>query len=96
MRENQNKTKDILPPPIPNKDRGLYGKYILQKADGSKMAKYGQYFVLRTDFINTAGNEETMAHRKACRKALMTYAIEIEHIFPKLFADLMVKLADVV
>lgn len=70
---------------IPSKDQnpnGLHVQYRLFKADMSETAP-GDYFVLRLD-----DGCKDPAHTAACRKALMTYANEIEAHLPQLAADL--------
>ena len=55
---------------------GLYGKYIITKADGSPVAPEADYFVLRLDTD------------KCARHALRIYANNIEGANPELAADL--------
>jgi len=80
--------------------KGLYGKYKIEKITGRKIIgedffgnpiyepltepvkPYAEYFVLRLD----GKGEEN--HVNACRKALMTYADEIENYLPELAKDL--------
>jgi hypothetical protein len=84
--------------------KGLYGKYKIEKIVDWKYLgetitgkKYepitepvkpdAEYFVLRLD----GKGEEN--HVKACRKALMVYADEIENYLPELANDLREKYA---
>ena len=67
---------------------GLYRRYFIQKADGSPVSPEAEYFVLRLD---KCGSDPT--HIAACRKAVMTYADEIEHYIPQLAADLRARYA---
>ena len=60
--------------------QGLYGKYIVTKADGSSVAPEADYFVLRLDTD------------KAARHALRIYANNVEHANPLLAADLRARL----
>lgn len=66
--------------------KGLFKKYIIQKADGSPMPEGGEYFVLRLD-----DKQKDDAHRSACVKAVLTYADEIENHLPELAKDLKAK-----
>jgi len=65
------------------KNRGLYGKYIISKANGDPVDDGARYFVLRYDF----GGDDHI-HIRACRKALKVYADEIQNHLPHLAADL--------
>lgn len=56
--------------------RGLYSKYIIEKADGSPVDPDAYYFVLRLDAD------------RAARHAARTYARDIESTNPGLAADL--------
>ena len=62
---------------------GLHRRYFVQKADGSPVSPEAEYFVLRLD-----SNGSDPAHIAACRKAVMTYADEIEPHLPRLAEDL--------
>jgi hypothetical protein len=71
---------------IPTKEenpKGLHGKYIITKADGSPVDADSEYFVLRLD--NGGGDP---VHIAACRKAALCYADVIESHIPQLAADL--------
>lgn len=63
--------------------KGLYGKYIISKSDGSEVDPKAQYFVLRLD-----ENQKDENHLRACRKAIKIYAKEIERTLPFLAQDL--------
>lgn len=63
---------------------GLYGKYIIKKADGSEIANNARYFVLRYDGY---GGE------KEARNALLYYANAISKDNPKLMEDLCMEIA---
>ena len=70
---------------IPNKSEnpsGLYNRYLVEKREGQTDPN-AEYFVLRLD---DGGSDP--AHIAACRKAVMTYANEIEPHLPQLAADL--------
>lgn len=56
--------------------KGLYGKYVISKADGSTVDPDADYFVLRLDTDARA------------RHAARTYARNIESVNPKLAADI--------
>lgn len=76
---------------IPSKHEnpnGLHGRYTIAKADESPVDPQAEYFVLRLD---SGGSDP--AHIKACRKAVMTYADEIEPHLPQLAADLRARYA---
>lgn len=49
--------------------RGLYGKFIIEKADGTPLHPLARYFVL-----NYALDEDGQAFDPAARLALLTYA----------------------
>lgn len=75
---------------IPSKDanpNGLHLSYRIFAADMSEAAP-GEYFVLRLD-----DGCKDPAHTAACRKALMTYAEEIQPHLPQLAADLRARYA---
>ncbi len=55
-----------------DRERGLYGKYILYKADGSPVDPDARYFVLRLD------EKGEPNHVQASRRAVELYAYEIE------------------
>jgi hypothetical protein len=69
-----------------NKLKGLYGKYIIHKADGSEVSKDSEYFVLRLD-----EQSNDPIHLNACRKAILTYAENIKDHLPLLYNDLLEK-----
>ena len=60
---------------------GLYNKYVIKKVDGTPMDEKADYFVLRLD------------KDKEARKALLIYAIFIQEQNPKLYDDILFKLA---
>ena len=65
---------------------GLHLRYIVQKANGEPVDPRAEYFVLRTD-----KHAKDQRHAAACRKALLTYAAEIESFLPQLAAELRAK-----
>jgi len=60
--------------------KGLFGKYIVQKVDGSELDPGAKYFVLRYD------------NGPAAQHALYAYADYIEDENPELYRDLQVAL----
>ena len=70
---------------ITNKRNGLYNKYNLSKSNGNPLDDNSEYFVLRLD----ANGEKH--HVDASRKAILTYAKEIEEYLPQLSEDLIKK-----
>lgn len=72
--------------PLPsrkNNPNGLHTKYIITKADCTPTDPRAEYFVLRLDTYC-----EDPCHADACRKAVLTYANEIETHKPKLAYDI--------
>lgn len=67
---------------------GLHIRYHITKADGSPVDEMAEYFVLRLD---NGGSDP--AHIAACRKAVMTYADEIEPHIPQLATELRARYA---
>lgn len=65
---------------------GLHLRYIVTKASGEPVDPRAEYFVLRTD-----RHASDQRHAAACRKALLTYADEIEPFLPQLAAELRAK-----
>jgi len=65
------------------KEKGLYHKYDIKKTNGEDIDENSEYFVLRLD---KNGNDPK--HIAACRKAILTYADEIEEHLPVLASDL--------
>lgn len=63
-------------------EKGLYGKYRIEKADGRPVNPFAEYFVLRLD------DEGDAKHVEASRKAIAVYADEIEEELPQLAEDL--------
>lgn len=74
-----------------NKERGLYGKYHITKADGSAVDKNAEYFVLRLDSNDTQGIPEIIAHRIASRNAIVKYAELVKDELPQLSKELLEK-----
>lgn len=73
--------------PKEEKPSGLYCKYKIERTDGKPIGPDQEFFVLRLDF----GGD--IKHAMACRKAVMTYADEIEAYLPELAADLRARYA---
>lgn len=71
------------------KNTGFYNKYQISRTDGTPMNPENEYFILKI-----AGEGDDF-HINACRKALMTYADEIEAHLPELSKDLRQKYGDV-
>jgi hypothetical protein len=69
-----------------NDHQGLYGKYILQKADGSGLSPHAKYFVLRYD--------ADAEHGHSARIALVHYINAIKQDFPELAEDLTNAVSD--
>lgn len=57
---------------------GLYNKYIISRQDGTSIDPNNFYFVLKLE------GEGDLIHIAACRKAILTYAKEIENYLPEL------------
>lgn len=68
---------------------GLHLRYIVKKANGGPVDPRAEYFVLRVD-----AHASDPKHAAACRKALMTYADEIEQHIPQLAAELRERYSD--
>ena len=62
--------------------QGLFGKFILKKADGSPISPNAKYLVLRYDANNDKDGN-------ACRKAIITYARAISKSDPTFATDLL-------
>jgi hypothetical protein len=74
---------------IPTKSenpKGLYNKYIVAKSNGQPIDENAEYFILRLDKFGKDSN-----HIKACRKAVIAYAVEIQDHLPKLAQDIIDK-----
>lgn len=71
-----------VPAPVPDTERGLYGKYLVFKAGGDMVPMTDPCFVLRYN---------TDPHARA---ALAAYADSCEAEYPQLAADLRQKLAE--
>lgn len=72
---------------IDNKNKGLYNKYMISKANGIPTDKNAEYFVLRLD------EECEPQHREACLEAINIYADKIKNTYPKLSEDIKRKYA---
>ena len=72
----------ILPTQLENPN-GLHQRYIVEKVSGEPVDEDAEYFILRLD-----KNGDDINHINACRKAILTYANEIEKYIPKLASDL--------
>jgi hypothetical protein len=68
------------------KNKRLLHKYNITKANGDPVDLDAEYFVLRLD-----ENQKDKEHFIACRKAIITYANEIENYLPELSKDLKEK-----
>lgn len=75
------KMRTPIPDPQLNPN-GLHRKYIISKSDGSEIEPSAEYFVLRMD----EGGD--VPHVRACRKAILVYADEIQSHLPKLAEDI--------
>lgn len=62
---------------------GLFGKYHIERTDGTPIEPGNQYFVLK---LEGEGNPK---HIEACRKAIVVYANEIYRELPELANDLL-------
>jgi hypothetical protein len=62
---------------------GLHQRYYVEKVNGDPIDPRAEYFILRLDDFGTDPK-----HIAACRKAIMTYANEIENHLPQLAQDL--------
>jgi len=71
---------------IPDKENGLYRKYIVLKANGEKVDPKADFFVLRLD--NGCKDKN---HLAACRIAVLEYARHIAYSIPQLSEDLLDK-----
>lgn len=67
------------------KDKGLFLKYVIMRADGTPLSLKDEYFVLKVR------GEGDPIHIKACRKALLYYAKEISKHLPILSNDIIEK-----
>jgi hypothetical protein len=65
------------------KSKGLFGKYVIQRSDGTPVDPKDEYFVLK---VSGDGDPK---HIEACRKAAITYANEIKGLLPELADDLI-------
>jgi hypothetical protein len=63
--------------------KGLHQRYIVSKTSGEPVDPRAEYFILRLD-----RHGKDLAHINACRKAVLMYAYEMEHILPELSADI--------
>ena len=74
---------------IPTKEQnpnGLHLRFRVERTDGKPIDPNAEYFVLRLD-----DSGSNTAHIAACRKAILTYAKEIEPQIPQLAADLQAR-----
>jgi len=67
--------------------KGLYGKYTVQKVDGSQVDPEARYIVLRVD-NHGADIVAKQIMRAAAREGVKKFAFEIEPVAPELAADL--------
>ncbi|WP_155524039.1 hypothetical protein [Nodosilinea nodulosa] len=65
---------------------GLYGKYLLSKADGTPLDPRARYFVLRYDAHAEHGHQS--------RLALNAYAVQMQDIMPELSQQLLNQIVD--
>lgn len=72
-------------PTTQDRDRGLYPKYRITKANGRPTDPSASYFVLRLD--------GQALHAVACRAAAAVYADRIEPVLPQVAVDLRAQLA---
>ena len=63
--------------------KGLYNRYIVSKANGKPIDPEAKYFVMRYD-----ADGKDAIHTRACRKAIMVYAMAISAHLPELSIDL--------
>ena len=63
--------------------KGLHQRYIVSKSNGKPIDEKAEYFVLRVDL-----NGSDPKHIEACRKAVITYAENIQKHLPELAKDL--------
>lgn len=63
--------------------KGLYGKYIISRADGTPIDPDDEYFVLKV-----AGKGDRR-HIEACRSAIIEYADEIADYLPDLSQSIL-------
>jgi hypothetical protein len=68
-----------------DRSKGLYGKYKIAKTNGKPIDPNSDYFVLRLD-----DGCKDKRHLNACKKAALTYAMEMKDYMPEL-ADDMIK-----
>ena len=64
--------------------KGLHQRYIVSKSNGEPVDPSAEYFVLRVDL-----NGKDPKHIEACRKAVITYAENIQKHLPELSKDLI-------
>ncbi len=68
-----------------NTPEGLYEKYKIERTDGKPIEPENEYFILKVKGI---GDQK---HIEACRKAVITYAEEMQKELPELSNDLRVR-----
>ena len=66
--------------------KGLYGKYIIQKADGEPVDPKAVYFTMRLDTDGHA-REAVRAYIRSCREEQPELAGDLEELLGKLVAD---------
>ena len=67
------------------REEGLFGKYLIRKADGTPLAPEAKYFVVRYDAAAIDGH--------VGRSALVYYCHQLGDDCPKLKADLMAEIS---
>lgn len=64
-------------------EKGLYQKYYIRRTDGQEIDPENEYFILKV-----AGKGDPK-HIAACKKAIITYALNIKQYLPELAKDLI-------
>lgn len=85
---NKSKNETFIPTEIEKfpdnpKEKGLFLKYLIMRADGTLSSSKNEYFVLKVK------GEGDPIHIKACRKALLYYAKEVSKHLPILSNDII-------
>jgi hypothetical protein len=70
---------------------GLHNRYYVSKVSGEPIDEFAEYFILRLD-----GGGDDINHINACRKAIVTYAENIEPHLPQLAKDLIERYGDTI
>jgi len=73
----------MIPKQLDN-PKGLHKRYNVSKSNGKPVDENAEYFVLRVDL-----NGKDPKHIEACRKAVITYAENIQDHLPELSQDLI-------